>query len=690
MKKICSIILLFLCAGLWAQAQVNRSEAPQPGPAPAINIGSPATFTMPNGLKVFVVENHTVPKVTVSLILDRDPILEKDKVGYVSMEGQLMRRGTSTMSKAQLDEAIDYLGGYISTSSTGASGSALTHNFEKLFTLYSDIILHPSFPDSELAKIRKQTLSGLEADKDDPDAIASNVTSVVNFGKNFPYGEVETDTTVNNITIDDIKNYYNTYWKPNIGYMAFVGDITAARAKELVEKYLGSWKKGDVPKEQYAIPQKPEKTEVFVVNRPAAVQTNIEITSPVVLKPGVPDNFPVNVMNQILGGGSSGWLFQDLREKHGYTYGAYSRIGSDPLVSSFSASAAVRTPVTDSALMRFMYELKRIRDDQVDQAKLDSVKNQISGNFALSLENPSRIAQFAINIARYDMPADYYKNYLKSIAAVTAADVQKAAQEYVTPEKANIVLVGEAKAFADQLGQFGPVKYVDIYGNPTEAPATKTVPADVTAESVINNYLKAVGGKEKLEAVKDLSLKASASMMGQDINIEQKFLLPAHYVMTINVPAQNMTVMKILVNGDSVSMASMGRPIPMTDDRKAEIKEDAIPFPELDLLDGKHQLKLDGIEQVNGADAYAVEVTDAGGKKATYYFDTKTGYEVRKVVSMKTPQGETNSITDMSDYKEVDGIKFPFTIATQNGPQKIDMKVSEIKVNSGLADGDFK
>src|SRR5690606_16463057 len=124
MKKICSIILLFLCAGLWAQAQVNRSEAPQPGPAPAINIGSPATFTMPNGSKVFVVENHTVPKVTVSLILDRDPILEKDKVGYVSMEGQLMRRGTSTMSKAQLDEAIDYLGGYISTSSTGASGSA--------------------------------------------------------------------------------------------------------------------------------------------------------------------------------------------------------------------------------------------------------------------------------------------------------------------------------------------------------------------------------------------------------------------------------------------------------------------------------------------------------------------------------------------------------------------------------------
>jgi predicted Zn-dependent peptidase len=690
MKKICYIIIIFICTGHLAQAQVDRSEAPKPGPAPAINIGSPATFTTANGIKVFVVENHTVPKVTVSLILDRDPVLEKDKAGYVEMEGQLMRRGTATMSKSQLDEAIDFLGGYVRTGSASASASALTHNFEKLFAIYSDIILHPAFPDSELAKIKNQTLSGLEASKDDPDAITSNVTAVVNFGKDFPYGEVETDTTVNNITLEDIKNYYNTYWKPNIGYMAFVGDITTEHARALVNKYLGSWQKGKVPEADYTVPPGPEKTSVIVVNRPAAVQTNINITSPVVLKPGVPDNFPVGVMNQILGGGSAGWLFQDLREKHGYTYGAYSRIGSDPLVSSFSASAAVRTAVTDSALMRFMYELKRIRDDKVDQAKLDSVKNQISGDFALSLESPSRIAQFAINIARYNMPADYYKNYLKSIAAVTAGDVQKVAQQYVSPDRANIVLVGNAKEFAGKLSPFGPVRYVDIYGNPVEAPASRSVPADVTAETVISNYLEAIGGEDKLKSVKDLSLKADAAMMGQKIAIQQQFLLPDKFLMTMTLPAQNMTVMKMLVNGDSASMESMGHAIPMTDDRKAEMKEQAEPFPELNFLDGKHQLKLNGIEDVNGAEAYAVEVTDEKGKKATYYFDTKTNYEVRKVSSMKTPQGETSSITDLSDYKEVDGIKFPFSVSTQNGPQKMSMTVSEVKINSGLKDTGFK
>lgn len=484
MRKIFAILFILSCAGGPAQAQVDRSEAPGPGPAPVINIGSPATFTTANGIRVFVVENHAVPQVTVSLILDRDPILEKDKVGYINMEGQLMRRGTTTMSKAQLDEAIDFLGGYVRTGSASASASSLTQNFEQLFALYSEVILRPSFPDSELAKIKKQTLSGLEAGKDDPESIMSNVTAVVNFGKDFPYGEVETDTTVNNITLDDIKAYYHTYWKPNIGYMAFVGDITADRAKALVNKYLGSWQKGEVPKMEYPIPQKPEKTAVIVVNRPAAVQTNIEFTAPVVLKPGASENFPVNVMNEILGGGSSGWLFQDLREKYGYTYGAYSSIGNDPLVSSFSASAAVRTAVTDSALMRFTYELNRIRDERVDQAKLDSVKNQISGNFALSLENPSRIAQFAINIARYNMPADYYKNYLKSIAAVTAEDVQKAALEYVVPDRSNIVLVGNAKEFADKLEPFGTVRYVNIYGDPAEAPVSKSIPAGVTAENV--------------------------------------------------------------------------------------------------------------------------------------------------------------------------------------------------------------
>jgi predicted Zn-dependent peptidase len=691
MKNIFCTIFSLICVINLSYAQIDRSHAPLPGPAPQINIGSAATFTTANGIKVFIVENHTVPKVTVSLVLKKDPIMEKNKAGYVSMEGEMMRRGTATQSKARLDESIDFLGGSVHTFSGGASAAALTHNFDQLFSIFSDVILHPSFPDSELVKVKKQTLSALEAAKDNPEDILENVTSVVNYGKDHPYGEVETDSTIKNITREDLKKYYDTYWKPNISYMAFVGDITPAHAEELVKKYLGSWKEGEVPTATYPVPQKPEKTVVTLVNRPASVQTNIDITMPVVLKPGDEDNFPVLVMNQILGGGSSGWLFQDLREKHGFTYGAYSSISNDPIIGNFSASAAVRTAVTDSAIERFMYELNRIRDEKVDEAKLDSAKNQISGNFALALENPSLIARFALNIARYNMPKDYYKNYLKSIAAVTADDVQRAAEKYITPAQINIVLVGNAKEFAGQLDQFGTVRYADIYGNPVPAPVTKAIPAGVTAESVINNYIQAIGGRDKIQSVKDLSLKARATMMGQQIDLQQQFLLPGNFLMTMKLPTRNITLMKALVNEDSASMESMGHAIPMTDDRKAQLKQEANPFPEMDFLDGKYQLKLTGIEHINGKDAYVLNVTNEKGKTSVYYFDTETGYEVRRVSTMKTPQGkEVSSITDMNDYKNVDGIKFPYTISTQNGPQKMDMTVQEIQVNSGLKDSDFK
>lgn len=690
MKKIFCTIIIVICFAGMSQAQISRTQAPKPGPAPEINIGTPASFTTANGIRVFVVSNHTVPKVTASLILKLDPLQEGDKAGYVSIAGEMMRRGTATKSKAALDEEIDFLGGNVSTSSDGASASGLTDNFDKLFSIFSDVMLNPSFPDSELVKVKKQTLSSLKAAKDDPGSISDNVTGVVNYGKAFPYGEVETETTVNNISTDDLKNYHTDYWRPNVAYMAFVGDITEAHARELVTKYLSQWKESDVPTHTYNVPQKPSKTLIAIVDRPSAVQTNINITAPIVLSPGSMDNFPVSVMNQILGGGMSGRLFQDLREKYGFTYGAYSSVSNDPIVGSFSASAAVRTAVTDSSLMRFMYEMNLIRDEKVDTKILDSAKNQLSGNFALSLERPARIAQFALNIARYNMPEDYYKNYLKSIEAVSPDDIQRVAKEYITPGRSNIVLVGNSKEFADRLPQFGEVQYVDMYGNPVAAPENKEVPAGVTAESIIKNFLNAIGGEDKLKTVKDLSIKATASAMGQEVVLQQSYLLPDKYKMVLSLPSQNLTVVKILVTGDSVNMEQMGQPVPLASEKKTEMRNQANPFQEMNFLNGKYTLSLKGIEPMNGSDAYAVAVTNDVGKTTTYYFDTKTGYEVRSVSSEKTPQGEVSHITDMGHYKPVDGINFPFSISTQNGPQKIDFTVQEIKVNGGLKESDFK
>lgn len=676
---------------LAAQAQIDRTHAPLPGPAPEINIGTPATFTLANGLKVFVVENHKAPEITASLVLKNDPVKENDKAGYVDMSGELMRRGTATKTKAQLDEAIDFLGGSVSASSKGASCFGLTKNFSRIFGIMADVVLHPSFPGTELEKIRKQTLSNLEASKDDPGSISGNVAAVVNYGTDHPYGEVETEQTVKNISLADIKSYYHDYWKPNVGYLVLVGDINKVAAEKLVTQYFAGWKKGEVPHHTYAVPQKPEKTFIALVDRPAAVQSNIEVTNPIVLKPGSPENIPAQVMNNILGGGSDSYLFMDLREKHAYTYGAYSGISNDPLVGAFDANTAVRNEVTDSALSRMIAELNDIRDNKVGEDLLNRFKNSMSGGFARSLENPGKIAQFALNIALYNMPKDYYKNYLKNLSAVTVDDVQQAAREFVTPEHTNIIIVGNAKEIAPGLAGLGEIRYFDNYGNPVKAPVTKAIPAGTTAASVIDHYIQVVGGADKLKAVKDFYLASTSSIQGFEVDFTEKMKYPGLFLKEMTIPKMNnMVVMKQMVKGDSVTMESRGQQVPLDEKSKAGIRQEMDLFPELKYNSTGYKTDLTGIEAVNGADAYVLKVTDPDANISTVYFDTNTGYIVKTIREIESPAGKSTATTEFSDYKAVDGIMIPYTVTLQQGQQNMTVKVSEVKINSGLADADFK
>jgi zinc protease len=316
-----------------AQTKLDRSKLPADAPAPQIKIGKPETFELPNGLKVFVVENHKLPRVAVNLVLDREPLLEGDKVGTSGFAGQLMMNGTKSRTKAQLDEEVDFIGANLNTSSTGAFGRALSKNAARLFELMADVVLNPAFPQAELDKLKKQTKSALATQKDNPSAIANKVASIVMFGQNHPYGEQQTEATVDNISVADLQNYYNTYFRPNIGYLAVVGDITPAQAKALVEKSFGSWQRADVPKPTYPAPAPIAKTKIALVDRPASVQSVLSVVYPVILKPYSPESIPGSVMNDILGGGDAR-LYNNLREKHGYTYGAYSGLSSDRLLGN--------------------------------------------------------------------------------------------------------------------------------------------------------------------------------------------------------------------------------------------------------------------------------------------------------------------------------------------------------------------
>ncbi len=668
-------------------AVLDRTHPPEPGPAPIIQLGQSELFTLSNGLKVFVVENHKLPRVAFSLILDLDPIFEGDNAGYISSAGQMMTRGTTSRSKAQIDEEVDFIGANLSTSASGVFASSLTKHMEKLLELMADVTLRPSFPQAELEKIKKETISGLQANKDDPDAIAGNVRSALRYGLDHPYGELVTEETVAKIDLEACKSYYHQYFKPNIAYLAIVGDINKNEAQRLVEKYFGEWQPGEVPKYQYDIPKAPQKTVVAMVDRPQSVQSVINITYPVVLKTGDPDVIKSRVMNTILGGGYSSNLMENLRETHGYTYGVSSALNSDRLVGYFSAAASVRNEVTDSAVVEFMYELNKIRDEPVSEKQLQSIKNYITGGFARSLESPQTIANFALNIERYGLPEDYYTNYLKNIQAVSVADVQEMSQKYVQPDNAYILVVGKASEVAEGLKQFGSMQYYDIYGVPYTPTTAEDLSGEIEVEQIITNYLEAIGGVDKLSEIKDVTQVMKASMQG--LGLEITSIRKAPNMSFETVKAGDMEFQKQIFNGSKGIEVVQGQAKPLDDKQVQESMIEARIFPEMSYQKLGVTLTLTGIEQVGEEESYVVEVAYPSGKKSYSYFSKSTGLKLKESSTVDTPQGSITQSVEYQDYQEVDGVKFPHKASISMGPQKMEAEVASIEVNTGVSDDVF-
>jgi zinc protease len=688
MKK--AFIYFLAMLPLLASAQIDRTKAPKPAKAPEIKIGQPATFTLANGLKVFVVQNNKLPRVTASLSIDMDGIVEGDKTGLTSMGGSLLRRGTTKMNKAQLDQAIDFLGASINTSATGVSAFSLKENFPKVMALMSDVVLRPSFPADELEKIRKQEISGLQAAKDDPGSIAENVVNRLTYGKDHPYGDIATEQTINNVKLEDIKQYFATWWKPNNAYLVFVGDITLTEAKTLAEKSFGSWQKGTVPKPTYKMPQPPTKTYIAIVDRPSSVQSLITFVTPVALKPGAPDVIPSSVMNNMLGGGFSGRLFANLREKRAFTYGAYSNLNSDRLVGKFQASASVRNEKTDSAIGEFLSEFNRIRTEASPEEEVSRMKNYLSGSFARSLESPSTIANFALNIARYNLPASYYQDYLKNLGNVSPQSVQAMAKNYVLPGQMHIVIVGNAKEIAPGLEKYGEVKYFDVYGNETAAPAVQAVDPSVTPQTILAKAVAATGTPQAIAAVKDVVMKGKATIMGQSIDVEQKYLLPGNYLSTVKMGG--MELQKELLTGGKYSQSAQGQKQEPDAKGKEEIDEKAAFFSDAYLLNQKGaDYKISGIEKVNGKDAYVLQVKTANGRAFTNFYDVASGLKVKSTMTQDAgPMGQMNIEAYLYDYKTFNGVQLPTRVVIDMGQMQQELKFEDIKINSGLKPEDFK
>ncbi|OFX85920.1 MAG: hypothetical protein A2W99_17085 [Bacteroidetes bacterium GWF2_33_16] len=693
MKKIKSIIILIFAvfiANTTLLAQLDRSIQPKEGPAPEFKISEHKTFTLENGLKVIVVENHKTPRISYQLTIDVDPIMEEEHIGFVEMTGDLLGSGTTSKTKSQIDESIDFIGASFFTYKKGIYGLTLTKNKTEFLQIMSDILLNPIFPAEEVEKSKKQSLSGLASSKTNPQFIANRVGQKLR-NTNHPYSEISTEETIGKITRDHLVNYYKLYYKPNVSYLVIVGDITEKQARIDAEKYFGSWKKGDVKTQKYQYPNKNIGTRVALVDKEDAVQSYISITYPVNLKVGDKEAISATLANEILGNGTfSARLLTNLREDKGYTYGAYSNLSKDPLVGHFKAYAQVGTDVTDDAVNQFIIEMNRMKSELVSDETLQLFKNIYTGTFAQSLEDPQTIASFAYNSLKYNLPVNYYQTYLEKIASVTKEDVLEVSKKFIDPNQAIIVVVGDKKKILEPLKKYsstGVVEIYDIYGNPVIENPELGLSADITAEKVIENYIEAIGGKDSLENVETIIQKANTSMNGMTISMVTYKKAPNKFTMEVFMNSNLLN--KQSFDGEKGKMKGFQGEKEITGEELEELKIESIINQELKYQELGISLTLDGVEKINGEDAYKIAVIKPNNKKSYDFYSIETGLKILTRQTIVAPQGEFVQSQSYSDYREINGVKYPFIISA-SGIQNMELVIESIEVNTEIKDEVFQ
>ena len=467
MRSLSAFILLFLVPVL-LHADVDRTQPPAPGPEPKASFPDYQQATLANGLKVFIIENHREPTITFRLLFKSGDTSDGDKSGLSDAVAALLNKGTAQRDALAFAQETDFIGASVEASSgpdsLAVSADGLTKDLPKLLDLFTDATLHPAFPADELTKYQRQTISSLVRQKQTPSSLAARLRGKLIYGSNNPYGAYPTEQSVSAIEREDIVKFHQAHFTPDNATLAIVGDVRPADILPLMEKAFADWKPSD---DKTIKPVEfPDATEVqkgvaiHLVDRPGSVQSNILVSCRGVARNN-PDAPELGVMNSILGGGFSGRLFQNLRERHGYTYGSSSGFTMNRVGGLFSASAEVRNAVTVPALQEILNEIRRIRFEAVPEPELGMQRQYLAGNYLLSLESPATTAERVQAIDLYGLPADYFKNYARRVSAVSAEQVKNLATKYIDVEDATIVVVGEAKEIKESLSKLGAVTLYD-------------------------------------------------------------------------------------------------------------------------------------------------------------------------------------------------------------------------------------
>ena len=686
MKKTFSVLLCLLTFTVFAQ--IDRSQQPQPGPAPVIQLGEPERFTLNNGLTVLIVENNKLPRAAVSLSLDNSPIAEGELAGVSAMTAALLGKGSATIDKDSFNEEVDFMGATINFGSQSASASSLSRYFGRVLELMADAALHPNFTQEEFDKEKDILLDGIKSGEKSVTTAARRVENLLAYGKDHPYGEYVSKESVERVKLADVDAFYKRYFLPNNAYLVIVGDVDAGDLKKQVKKLFGKWKKKNLSTDPIPDVTNVSTTQIDFVNMPNAVQTEVTVQNTVSLRKKDADYFPLLIANGILGGGGEARLFLNLREDKGYTYGSYSSMGNNKYTASrFRASASVRNAVVDSAVVELLYEIDRMKKEVVSDEELNRAKAKYVGSFVRAVEQPSTVAAYALEIETEGLPDDFYTTYLESVNNVTKEDIQRVAQKYFLVDQARVVVTGKASEVLDNLEkvQFNEsdisVSYYDKYGNVIDRPASFELPDGVSAQSILADYIDAIGGQDAINAIRSLEVSYNANFMGNELE-----------AISINTAEEQKQIVKmggnvlatVIVNASGAKVEQMGNSMDLPPEMAADMQAVIGIIPELKMMENE-SITVSGIEEIDGQSAYALEMKGQSTTTTTYYA-VESGLKLKQTTVTEMMGQTQTQDSNYNDYKRFGSLLIPSSTSVPLGPQSVDATLGYVKINGEAVD----
>ncbi len=457
----------------------RKNRAPVNKEILKVNLPKPVETTLPNGLTVLILENHRLPTVSVTLqIAGAGALYEPaNQHGLASVTAQMLREGTKTRTSKQFSEEADRLGASVGanapfpSSGTTVTASGLSENFEEWFALFTDVLMNPTFPAEELAKLKQRQLAALRQQRSNPGFLANERFSQAVYGSHPAATVSATPESIQALTPEALAKWRQDHYAPQNAILGIVGDVRASDLIPKLTRWLAGWQKTDAKEVLPPNARPSTERKIYVVDRPGSVQTTLAMGN-IAIDRRDPDYIPLIVMNQIFGAGPASRLFMNIREEKGYTYGVYSNFTALKFPGPWNAGGNLRTEVTEPAMTEFLREINRIRDEKVPDQELDEARRSVVAGFALQLEQPATALNNAIVRKIYGFPADYWDTYPVKIAAVTADDVQRVAKKYFSPDAMQVVAVGDASKIKSVMEKFGPVEVYNADGKlVTPAPA---------------------------------------------------------------------------------------------------------------------------------------------------------------------------------------------------------------------------